>query len=43
MNFRFIPGEQRLLYINCMQIMYNIFLSFLGNRDAPETVVEKKE
>ena len=37
-NFRFIPGEQRLLYINCMQIMYNIFLSFLGNRDAPETV-----
>jgi protein Mpv17 len=42
-NFRFIPGEQRLLYINCMQIMYNIFLSFLGNRDAPETVAEKKE
>ena len=40
-NFRFIPGEQRLLYINGMQIMYNIFLSFLGNRGAPEEV--KKE
>lgn len=54
-NFRFIPGEQRLLYINGarprfrffapprrdaraagMQIMYNIFLSFLGNKDAPK-------
>ena len=35
-NFRFIPGEQRLLYINGMQIMYNIFLSFLGNKAAPE-------
>ncbi|KAJ8613130.1 hypothetical protein CTAYLR_004821 [Chrysophaeum taylorii] len=33
-NFRFIPGEQRLLYINCMQIMYNIFLSFLGNKEV---------
>jgi len=33
-NFRFIPGEQRLLYINCMQIVYNIFLSFIGNKDV---------
>lgn len=33
-NFRFIPSEQRLLYINCMQIMYNIFLSFLGNKEV---------
>ena len=32
-NFRFIPGEQRLLYINAMQIMYNIFLSFIGNKE----------
>lgn len=32
-NFRFIASEQRLLYINCMQITYNVFLSFLGNKD----------
>ena len=35
-NFRFIPSSQRLLYINGMQIAYNIFLSFLGNRGSPE-------
>mmetsp|Transcript_4997 Transcript_4997/g.9586 ORF Transcript_4997/g.9586 Transcript_4997/m.9586 type:complete len:327 (+) Transcript_4997:49-1029(+) len=37
-NFRFIPGDQRVLYINTLQILYNIFLSFLGNKkvdDAP--------
>ena len=39
-NFRFIPGEQRLLYINAMQIMYNIFLSFLGNK---QVTPDKKE
>ena len=33
-NFRFIPGEQRVLYINCLQIMYNMFLSFLGNKEV---------
>lgn len=31
-NFRFIAPEQRLLYINCMQIAFNVFLSFLGNK-----------
>ncbi|CAM9164935.1 unnamed protein product [Heterosigma akashiwo] len=31
-NFRFIPSSQRLLYINSIQIGYNMFLSFLGNK-----------
>lgn len=31
-NFAFIPPSQRLLYINTIQIGYNIFLSFLGNK-----------
>jgi protein Mpv17 len=31
-NFAFIPPSQRLLYINTIQIFYNIFLSFLGNK-----------
>lgn len=31
-NFRFIPGDQRVLYINTLQILYNIFLSFIGNK-----------
>jgi protein Mpv17 len=30
-NFRFIPTEQRLLYINSIQICYNVFLSVLGS------------
>ena len=34
-NFAFIPPSQRLLYINTIQIGYNIFLSFLGNKEAP--------
>jgi len=36
-NFAFVPPSQRLLYINTIQIGYNIFLSFLGNKD-PEAV-----
>lgn len=35
-NFRFIPTSQRLLYINTIQIGYNIFLSLLGNRGKEE-------
>lgn len=35
-NFAFIPPSQRLLYINTIQIGYNIFLSFLGNKKADE-------
>lgn len=31
-NFAFIPSHQRLLYINTIQIGYNVFLSFLGNK-----------
>merc|ERR1712238_1893 len=31
-NFAFVPPSQRLLYINTIQIGYNIFLSFLGNK-----------
>jgi protein Mpv17 len=31
-NFRFIPPSQRLLYINSIQIGYNVFLSLLANK-----------
>jgi len=41
-NFAFIPSSQRLLYINTIQIGYNIFLSFLGNKSVDD-VEEKKE
>mmetsp|Transcript_9084 Transcript_9084/g.12886 ORF Transcript_9084/g.12886 Transcript_9084/m.12886 type:complete len:187 (-) Transcript_9084:215-775(-) len=41
-NFAFIPPSQRLLYINTIQIGYNVFLSFLGNKEV-ETEEEKKE
>jgi protein Mpv17 len=34
-NFAFVPPSQRLLYINTIQIGYNIFLSFLGNKAVP--------
>ena len=33
-NFAFVPPSQRLLYINTIQIGYNVFLSFLGNREV---------
>ena len=32
-NFRFIPTSQRLLYINTIQIFYNVFLSIIGNKE----------
>ena len=35
-NFRFIPSNQRVLYINSIQIGYNCFLSIISNRDAPK-------
>jgi len=41
-NFAFVPPSQRLLYINTIQIGYNIFLSFLGNRDVPGEKEEKE-
>jgi protein Mpv17 len=34
LNFAFIPSSQRLLYINSIQVGYNVFLSFLGNKEA---------
>eukprot|EP00980_Cylindrotheca_fusiformis_P031026 scaffold25729_cov137-Cylindrotheca_fusiformis.AAC.3 len=40
-NFALIPPSQRLLYINTIQIGYNVFLSFLGNKVVEEE--EKKE
>lgn len=40
-NFAFVPPSQRLLYINTIQIGYNVFLSFLGNRQVE--VEPKKE
>ena len=33
MNFRLVPTEQRVLFINCIQVAYNCFLSILANRD----------
>ena len=41
-NFAFIPPSQRLLYINTIQIGYNVFLSFLGNKGVDDET-EKKE
>lgn len=41
-NFAFVPPAQRLLYINTIQIGYNVFLSFLGNKSA-DPAEEKKE
>lgn len=32
-NFRFVPNDQRVLYINSLQILFNCFLSYLGNND----------
>jgi protein Mpv17 len=40
-NFAFVPPSQRLLYINSIQIGYNVFLSFLGNKKVDTE--EKKE
>jgi protein Mpv17 len=39
-NFAFIPPSQRLLYINTIQIGYNIFLSFLGNKKTEVKAIE---
>jgi protein Mpv17 len=46
-NFRFVPTSQRLLYINSIQIGYNMFLSVLSKRAsssdaAPEVAKGKK-
>mmetsp|Transcript_16263 Transcript_16263/g.54696 ORF Transcript_16263/g.54696 Transcript_16263/m.54696 type:complete len:371 (+) Transcript_16263:80-1192(+) len=35
-NFAFVPTSQRLLYINTIQIAYNMFLSVIGNRGAED-------
>ena len=35
-NFRVVPTEQRVLFINSVQVGYNCFLSFIANRDASE-------
>ena len=44
-NFAFVPPAQRLLYINTIQIGYNVFLSFLGNKkvDTEEKMGETEE
>ncbi|KAJ1452574.1 hypothetical protein M885DRAFT_526287 [Pelagophyceae sp. CCMP2097] len=44
-NFRFVPASQRLLYINTLQLGYNIFLSCLGNKavaPAPDVCAKKE-
>jgi len=40
-NFAFVPPAQRLLYINSIQIGYNMFLSFLGNKDGSGEAKDK--
>lgn len=42
-NFAFIPPAQRLLYINTIQIGYNVFLSFLGNKKVGVEEIVKVE
>ncbi|KAG5180671.1 hypothetical protein JKP88DRAFT_200276 [Tribonema minus] len=37
-GFKFVPLEQRLLYINCIQIGYNVFLSVLGSNKSEPVV-----
>mmetsp|Transcript_2858 Transcript_2858/g.5893 ORF Transcript_2858/g.5893 Transcript_2858/m.5893 type:complete len:201 (+) Transcript_2858:123-725(+) len=41
-NFAFIPPHQRLLYINSIQIGYNVFLSFLGNKKLGDGTKKKE-
>jgi len=31
-NFAFVPPSQRLLYINAIQIFFNMFMSVIGNK-----------
>lgn len=33
-NFALVPTSQRILYINSIQIGYNMFLSIIGSRGA---------
>ncbi|KAL7463417.1 hypothetical protein ACHAXS_003787 [Conticribra weissflogii] len=42
-NFAFVPPSQRLLYINSIQIGYNVFLSFLGNKKVESDDKEEKK
>ena len=42
-NFAFVPPSQRLLYINSIQIGYNVFLSFLGNKSVEGEEAPKEE
>jgi protein Mpv17 len=30
-NFKFVPSEQRILYINCVQIIWSAYLSNLAS------------
>lgn len=45
-NFRFIPSSQRLLYINTIQIAYNVFLSMIANKSdtkAPAPAIKGRK
>lgn len=42
-NFAFVPSSQRLLYINSIQIGYNVFLSFLGNKSVDDSTNRMEE
>ncbi len=41
-NFSFVPTSQRLLYINTLQVAYNVILSILGNKPVPEPEAAKE-
>jgi len=33
-NFAFVPSDMRLLYINVIQIFFNMFMSIIGNKEV---------
>lgn len=42
-NFRFIPTEQRMLYINLVAIGWNAIFSYVSNRPPPAPAVDMTE
>eukprot|EP00026_Physarum_polycephalum_P016203 Phypoly_transcript_17062.p1 GENE.Phypoly_transcript_17062~~Phypoly_transcript_17062.p1 ORF type:complete len:219 (+),score=29.04 Phypoly_transcript_17062:155-811(+) len=42
-NFAYIPTDQRVLYVTTLGIVWNSFLSYMGNRNAKAKNEENKE
>lgn len=42
-NFQYIPTNQRVLYVTMLGIVWNSFLSYMGNRNAKVKDVETVE